>query len=144
MSADVEPMSDPFRNEQKKSDPMSARCRPKVGMSVIVRLLILYHTLPPPPRSESMALAEAIPGWYPIPIALFWTVFTPFCTILALLSIIFASFCTVSDRSESFSDRFERRTLRKVRENSRKLATNARKFRENSRIACLHSNPNSS
>ena len=32
-----------------------------------------------------MALAEAIPGRYHIPIAQFWTVFVPFCIIFAPL-----------------------------------------------------------
>ena len=48
-----------------------------------------------------MALAEAIPGWYPIPIAPFWTVLAPFASFSRLFAPFlhrFAPFGTVLDR----------------------------------------------
>jgi hypothetical protein len=91
-----------------------------------------------------MALAEAIPGWYPIPVAPFWTIFTLFCIIVAPFCSIFASFFTVSDRSESFSDRFERPTSRKVCENLRTFREKFTKIRESIVFAIFAARPGGS
>ena len=83
-----------------------------------------------PQGSESMALAEAIPGGHPIRIATLWAVFVPFYSVFAPFRIDFAPFCAVADRSESFLDRVERRTLRKVCENLRKICKKSAKIRK--------------
>ena len=80
-----------------------------------------------------MALAEAIPGQYPIPIAAFWTIFVLFCIVFALFHIVFAPFGTVLNRFRTVLSAKRCEILPKTCENfakvPQKIANRLLKFR---------------